>query len=187
MKDQISPEPFGASAKIAMTVLIASIAAMWALAYYAFITLPDQIPAHFGLDGKPDRYGSKIEFLFIAPALTIGPAIILVISKYRFTLINKYPYLINIPAFYSNIYRIPEHRRGFWINRYFEAVLWLGAILGIYLLILEYGMFLSSVSGTLPNWMNFLTFSLPILILIPFIYRIFRLSREMAEEVERYQ
>lgn len=44
--------------------------------------LPDQIPAHYGIDGEVDRWGSKYE-TFIFPAITvIFGFIILLITKY---------------------------------------------------------------------------------------------------------
>ena len=44
--------------------------------------LPDQIPAHYGIDGGVDRWGSKYE-TFIFPAITvIFGFIMLLITKY---------------------------------------------------------------------------------------------------------
>ena len=53
-------------------------------------SLPETIPVHFGVSGKPDRYGSRIEILF-------GPAI--------FTIISLLIYLI-----LTNIYKLDPKR-----------------------------------------------------------------------------
>jgi immunity protein, SdpI family len=46
------------------------------LAYliYVYPTLPSTVPVHFGLNGTPDRYGSKTEFL-IAPFILAGVSV----------------------------------------------------------------------------------------------------------------
>ena len=58
-------------------IMILAVLPMIYSAIAVFFILPDTVAAHFGLDGTPDRYGSKYEaFLF--------PAIILVITLLYF-------------------------------------------------------------------------------------------------------
>lgn len=45
------------------------IAAMLAASAWAWDKVPDSLPVHFGLDGTPDRYGSKWEALLIMPGV----------------------------------------------------------------------------------------------------------------------
>ncbi len=60
-----------------ITIMILAVLPMIYSAVAVFFILPDTVAAHFGIDGTPDRYGSKYEaFLF--------PAIILVIALLYF-------------------------------------------------------------------------------------------------------
>ena len=51
---------------------------------YVFPTLPATVPVHFGINGTPDRYGSKSEFL-------IGPFIIMGVSFLVYLLFKFLP------------------------------------------------------------------------------------------------
>ena len=44
-----------------------------AFSAYAWVALPDdiRIPVHWGIDGEPDRYGGKVEGLFLLPAVIV--------------------------------------------------------------------------------------------------------------------
>lgn len=59
------------------TVLISILAVLPALytAVAVFFILPDTVAAHFGINGMPDRYGSKYE-AFIFPAVILGAALL---------------------------------------------------------------------------------------------------------------
>ena len=60
-----------------ITIILLAILPTIYSAIAVFFILPDTVAAHFGIDGTPDRYGSKYEaFLF--------PAIILVIALLYF-------------------------------------------------------------------------------------------------------
>ncbi len=158
---------------------------MWILAIYAYSTLPQEVPVHFGFGGKPTRYGGKTTFFILSALFSIAPVIFLLITKYRFTLINRHPYLVNLPAFFTNLTKIPEKRRSFWINRYFEGVLVLGLVLTLTLFIMEVGIYLGELSGKLPLW--FLPFSLllPLGLILPFLFYLAKLSKEMEKEVSK--
>ena len=119
----------------------------WSLGLYAYLSLKGLIPLHFGLSGRPDRFGSGIEFLIITPLLTIAPVIILGTTRYRFTLVNKYPYLINLPAFFAYIFGTPFERRGYWVNKYIEAVLAVGVCVSLLTNLILWGGLRWSVRG----------------------------------------
>ncbi|MEQ1754789.1 MAG: SdpI family protein [Micropepsaceae bacterium] len=55
------------------------IAAMSALSAWAWDRIPDgaSLPVHYGLDGTPDRFGSKAEALIVIPILAVGITILL--------------------------------------------------------------------------------------------------------------
>ena len=48
----------------------------------SFLFLNDTIPTHFGVDGKPDQYGSKYFMLLFPLVLNIIGGVMLIISKY---------------------------------------------------------------------------------------------------------
>lgn len=60
------------------------------LAFYYYYKLPEVIPVHFDITGKPDRYSSKA-YLFFLPVL----ALILFTGM---TWLNKYPHVFNYPV-----------------------------------------------------------------------------------------
>ncbi|WP_042684125.1 DUF1648 domain-containing protein [Methermicoccus shengliensis] len=182
--EQIKPKPLPKRGKLMLWLIMLSLAAIWTLAIHVYLTLPSQVSVHFGFSGEPTRYGEKSAFLIIPITFSIAPIIILLVTKYRFTLINKHPYLMNLPAFFTYITKIPKDRRSLWVNRYFEAVLTLGVFLTFSLLIIEYGIYLGEVSGKLPLWFMPLTLSMPLWLIIPFLIYLRKLSQEIEIEVE---
>ncbi len=154
---------------------------MWAFAIYAYLTPPQKVPVHFGFGGDPIRYGDKTSFFIVTASFSIAPVIFLLITKYRFTLINKYPYLVNLPAFFTSITKIPEKKRGFWVNKYFEAVLCLCIVLTLSLFIMELGIYLGKISGKLPLWFYPFSLSMPLWLIFPFLFYLAKLSKEMKE------
>ena len=56
---------------------------LWGLTIFAYFDLPNTIPIHFGISGKPDNYGSKAT-LYIIPVLGT-------IIFYGLTILNKHP------------------------------------------------------------------------------------------------
>lgn len=39
----------------------------WAVSLFLYPRLPEPLPVHWGLEGEPDRYGSRLEALFLLP------------------------------------------------------------------------------------------------------------------------
>ena len=56
-------------------IIILAVLPMIYSAIAVFFFLPDTIAAHFGIDGTPDRYGSKYE-AFLFPAIILGIALV---------------------------------------------------------------------------------------------------------------
>ena len=54
-----------------ITIMILAVLPMIYTAVAVFFFLPDTVAAHFGIDGTPDRYGSKYE-AFLFPAIILG-------------------------------------------------------------------------------------------------------------------
>ncbi|WP_405343816.1 DUF1648 domain-containing protein [Ruminococcus sp.] len=57
-----------------ITIMILAVLPMIYSAIAVFFFLPDTVAAHFGIDGTPDRYGSKYE-AFLFPAIILGIAL----------------------------------------------------------------------------------------------------------------
>lgn len=55
------------------------IVAMAGLSAWAWTRIPDgaSLPVHYGLDGSPDRYGSKAEALLVMPAIAVGVTLLM--------------------------------------------------------------------------------------------------------------
>lgn len=67
MEEQIHPMPLSIKGKV-MVILIMLLLSMWIFAIYAYLTLPQEVPAHFGFSGEPTRYGDKSTFLGLPAA-----------------------------------------------------------------------------------------------------------------------
>ncbi len=186
MTEPLVPQPLSRRGRNLVFLTVLGLVGMWLLGVYGYQSLPDQVPVHFGWKGTPTRYGEKTTFVFLPLAFSIAPVALLLITRYRFTLINKYPYMINLPAFYTFLWRIPPERRSLWVNRYFEGILGLGAFLSLYLLGLEYGIYVGTRDGHLPSWFTPVALAAPFLLVIPWILYLARLSRQMAQEARRF-
>ncbi len=152
----------GLSIAIAISVLF-----MWILAFYYYFALPNKIATHFDINGIANSYGNK-STLFVIPFLfSIAPLLILIIVKYRFKIIKKYPYLINLPAFFCSFK--DDQLKDYLIDKYFEAMLGYTLILTLSLLFAEIGIFEGSFSGRLPKWFD-LVISIPIVAVIPYLF-----------------
>jgi uncharacterized membrane protein len=46
---------------------------LWGNAFYLYAKLPDTVPTHFDIAGKPDAWGAKSSFFFLPLSATIFP------------------------------------------------------------------------------------------------------------------
>ncbi|AAB91073.1 MULTISPECIES: DUF1648 domain-containing protein [Archaeoglobus] len=179
----ISPSPLTDTGKALLRLNLIAIALLWLYPLLTYSQLPETVPTHFGAGGEPDRFGSREELLILPAVFSIAPAIILIITKLRFTLINRYPQFINLPAFYMNIGKIREERRSYWVNRYFEPVLLLSLILSAGFLGMEYAIFHATLSGELPLlFYIILIFVIAAPLFIFFLY-LSMISAQMSREI----
>jgi hypothetical protein len=177
----IKPMPLSTSGRVLIFIMLMLLVLIWGISLYAYYTLPERVPTHFGFSGKPDSFGTKNTFLFLPIAFSIAPSIFLLVIRFRFSLINKYPYLINLPAFFA-IVELPSERRPYWLNRYFELVLLLGVALAVFLLVILLGIFRGTLDGEMPSWFSALALVLPFGLIVPFIFALRSLSIEMRKE-----
>ncbi|HKI74884.1 MAG TPA: SdpI family protein [Pseudomonadales bacterium] len=59
-------------------VMAVIVAVMFAIAAYAWLRVPDgiRIPVHWGLDGKPNRFGGKAEGLLVMPCIALATTLL---------------------------------------------------------------------------------------------------------------
>jgi len=182
-KELYPSEAFSKTGKILYVANILLILLMFIISFYIYSILPAKIPTHFGINGKPDAYGSKSMFLFLPLALSIAPIFIMLIVRYRYTLLNKYPYLINIPSFYTKIQKLPFEKRGIWINKYFKAILALNIGLSIGFILILYSIYLGVLMHGLPSWFNIMIFTWLAILIIGLILYLRRISKDIDVEI----
>ncbi len=147
---EVKEIPLGKTSEILLGLLSGSFAAIWGLAIYAYLSLPDEIPLHFDFNGNPISTSPKWMFLLIPLAFSPAPLLFLIMTKYRFAIIRKYPSILNVPPQVIEASNLTAEERGAIINRVFEAALILGAVLSFWLLVLEYLIFLAAISNRMP-------------------------------------
>ncbi len=175
--------PLSGKGRALLILNLVGLAFVWAIGFYAYLTLRGVIPTHFGASGRPDAYGSSDVFLIILPLISIAPLAIMLTARYRFTLVNKYPYLINLPAFYAYIMQVPFERRAYWVNRYFEAMLAIGAFLTLYFNLLLLGIYVGTIQEALPSWFLPTVLLMTPLLVGALFYYFYRLSNQMKKEM----
>ena len=79
---------------------------------------------------------SEVGFFSI---MGLGNIIITLFSLYRFSIVEKYPYIVNLPALSILLGspRLTPRQRGTYINKIFEVMLIVGLLLGSEMLVLE--------------------------------------------------
>ena len=161
-------------------LILLGLLSIWIFTSYAYIILPNIIPTHFEMNGKPNEYGNKSSLFILALALSIGPIIFLLVTKYRFTLINKYPYLLNLPAFFVYLTKLKNKKRSIWFNKYFEILLCFGAALTFSLLLMDVGIIIGEINERVSIWFMLSSITLVLLPIIPFLLYLRKLSIEVG-------
>jgi uncharacterized membrane protein len=156
---------FTGKALVAVNLVIMMLA--WVYVSFYYPSLPDTVPTHFDLSGRVSGYGHKSTLLLPPIILTIAVVLILLTVKYRFTLINRYPYLVNLPAFAMVLASptiSPESKADF-INRIFNISLLI--LLGVNATntLIVHTMFYGATFGILPPH-TLLAIIMPVLIVV---------------------
>ncbi len=181
---EIEEKPLNESAKLLVFLTIVGIALLWAIAIYAYINLPNIIPTHFAASGEPNAYGSKSVFLILPACFSIAPAILLINVKFRYTLIKKYPYLLNLPAFFANLNMLPKEKRSEFVNMYFEFILIIALVLTYLFVALEYWIYIGTVRKELGgNFLLIIILSVILLLLIMFV-ALRKMSKKFEKELK---
>ena len=94
-------------------IMILAVLPMIYTAIAVFFILPDTVAAHFGIDGTPDRYGSKFE-AFLFPAIILGIAVFYFFICYFFIFKNLPENFNRDPL--RRITTVPHGISTFWIR-----------------------------------------------------------------------
>jgi uncharacterized membrane protein len=183
MKLTVSPTPFDPLGRAFVALIVVFLLLIWMTGLYAYTALPDRIPTHFDLSGKPDAFGNRLTFLLLPVAFSVAPLIILLVVRFRFTLVNRFPYLINLPAFFAQIGQLPEERRSYWLNKYFEFVAAVGVAVSAFLLALFLGIYTGTVGGEMPWWFTVITVAVPLILIASFIIALRAMSVRLLDEI----
>lgn len=182
-EDLIPNTPLSQLGRVLFGLNIVGFLAIVAIGLYGYFVIEGIIPTHFDFAGNPDAYGSSTIFLIMIPTLSIAPVLIILMVYFRVTLVNNHPYLINLPAFYAHIPKIPFEKRCYWVNKYFEAVLAIGVITIAEMILILWGIYIASVEEVLPNWFMPVTLLMIFLIIPPMIYYFYKLSQKMKKAI----
>ncbi|QTA37442.1 DUF1648 domain-containing protein [Thermosipho ferrireducens] len=181
---KVPMKPFSAMGKFLLTMLVIGATLMWITFVYFYYSLPEQIITKFSFKGEPLNYGSKISLWFFPVSFSITPLLIFFLSIFRFSIFNKAPYIMNLPAFYTNLNKMPLEQQSIWLNKAFEIVLIIGNAVTYLLLALEYGTLVGIKTQELPSWYVPAVFLLPILLVPLVIWLLYRLNKKMEKEIE---
>lgn len=181
--EPVPQKPLGKSARLLVGLVLAGVAGLWLLGLHAYFSFPEHIPVHFNLSGQPDRFGERSEFLILPLAFSLVPVLLLLLVRYRFALVNRAPYLVNLPAFYIRLSDLAPEEQSDWLNRYFQLLLLLDALVTGYLLVLEWGIIQSTWRQALPGWFLPVTLLGAVLLIVFLVLRLVALKREMEKAV----
>jgi len=182
----VPPAPYESTARTLRALLGVELVAILLIGVYSYLTLPAQIPLHYTLNGQPHASAPKGIFIALAVLLNIPQGIFLILSRARYSLVNRYPFAISAPRFASNLSQMDYERRGYWINRLFAALLAVAVVVGATMTYLMTSIYESAMSGTsLPPY----SVELPLLVIgvavIGLLYHLRSYSGEMRAETRR--
>ena len=144
--------------------------------------MPSIVPSHWNAEGQVTSYSTSTStVIIIAIVMPLANIIIVLTTAYRWKLVNKYPYIINLPAItlVMSSGNLDHREKSEIINKIFEVTLLAGVIIGTYLLGLEIIMLDSMITG---YYNNALTLSYTIIGAVLMIIPIILLYRRIYKE-----
>ncbi|MCE4607131.1 MAG: DUF1648 domain-containing protein [Desulfurococcales archaeon] len=144
--------------------------------------MPSIVPTHWNAEGQVTSYSTNtFAVIVLATVMPLANIIIVLVTIYRWKLINKYPYIINLPAItlVMSSGNLDQREKSEIVNKIFEVTLLAGVTVGAYLLGLEVIMIYSMITGYLNNALS-LSYAIigGILMIIPVILLYRRIYKE---------
>ncbi|MCS7117917.1 MAG: DUF1648 domain-containing protein [Thaumarchaeota archaeon] len=171
-----------------MASLIAS-AAVAAYALLSYESLPERVAIDFDFAGRPTRYAPKSELLsmlvLLVAILSSVTIFTSVLSIKRHTIVERYPYLVNLPALAILIGKLSPQLRKTYIDRAFiplpASILMLNLV---FFLPLVHIIIEAARTEFFPS-MPFITLSLTIVFLIVLFTMLYyrRIYKELRSQV----
>ena len=96
--------PRSTAERVFLALAVIALLGLLAVTAYWWPALPAIIPTHFGIDGRPNAYGSKNTFFFL-------PALLLVMTV-SFALLSRYPWIFNYPVVITQQNAARQYQRG---------------------------------------------------------------------------
>ncbi|MEB3755919.1 MAG: DUF1648 domain-containing protein [Desulfurococcales archaeon] len=139
----------------------------------SLLYMPNVVPVHWNAEGQVTSYSTNISAVIIlATVMPLANIIIVIVTIYRWKLVNKYPYIINLPAItlVMSSSNLDQQEKSEIVNKIFEVTLLVGITVGAYLLGLEIIMIDSMITGYINNALA-LSYSIigALLMIIPII------------------
>ena len=94
----VSPITYESTPRFLRALVSLEGVAILLIGLYSYVTLPAQVALHYSLDGQLYTSAPKEIFLALAALLNIPQAVFLLISRVRYSLVNKYPYTIKLSS-----------------------------------------------------------------------------------------
>lgn len=186
----IKGEKFGTTGNTLIFLNILLLVASLILAAYYYSKLPQTVlvPTRFDIHGQPEAWGDKSTLLILPICQAAVVLLLLLLTRFRFALLNKYPYLVNLPAFAMMLGSkdFPEKKKSEFINNLFLIVLVMCLLVNIGFLGLDWAIFPSLAEGKLAfTFINLFVPWIPLIIVIPFVIlyykRLYNEIRKIAE------
>jgi DNA-binding transcriptional ArsR family regulator len=179
----VAPVPYESTARALRALLGLELVAILLIGVYSYLTLPAQVPLHYTLNGQLQGSAPKGILIVIAVLLNIPQGVFLILSRARYSLVNRYPFAVRIPRLASNLSQMDYERRGYWINRLFAALLAFAVVVGGTMAYLMTGIYVSATSGTsLSIYSVELTLLVVGIAVIGLLYYLQSYSRQMRAE-----
>ncbi len=181
----IPPAPLSRKGKMYVAFIATTVVLLWLAAFRAATLLPATIPQHFDFQGHPTSYGGKAIIWIIAASFSLVPLLFLALIRWRFVLLERYPYFLSLPAFFVELQRFPRDQWAFWVNRYFELLAALGFWISLTLLVIEVEIFFSMAVKYTPPWLSLATIIFLLVLMGIFFVQLRRLATEMRQSLEK--
>jgi uncharacterized membrane protein len=151
---------------------------------YAVVTrypsLPARIPVHFGVGGRPDRWGPKSE-IFIFVAVAWGLTILFYVLTRNLPRLARNPRTLNIPRKEEFLKLSPEKQAVFWdLLREFMTGMAVSCNLIVYLAVQGVLRVIEKGAATLPFKDLAIGFAVLVLMLIMYLPRIISLPKKLV-------